>query len=85
MLPVAPRMISCRQLSLPVLCFSRTVTDGRIVVPRSICNVSATSQETLQGHAAGMKHKRRVRVCQCLLWPLGPQHDMQFPCDVALC
>ena len=35
----------------------------RAVMPRSVCNVSATSQETLQGHAAGMKHKRRVRLC----------------------
>lgn len=26
----------------------------------SICNVTCTSQETLLGHAAGAKHKRRV-------------------------
>jgi len=40
-----------------------TASDGIIRSPRSVCNVSATSQETLQGHAAGMKHKRRVRLC----------------------
>ncbi len=28
---------------------------------RSVCNVSCTSSETLEGHAAGKKHIRRVR------------------------
>lgn len=27
----------------------------------TICNVTCTSQDTLMGHAAGAKHKRRVR------------------------
>lgn len=27
----------------------------------SVCNVNCTSRETLEGHAAGAKHKRRVR------------------------
>lgn len=27
----------------------------------SCCNVSCTSRDTLLGHAAGAKHKRRVR------------------------
>lgn len=26
----------------------------------SVCNVTCTSQDTLQGHAAGVKHRRRV-------------------------
>jgi cell growth-regulating nucleolar protein len=28
----------------------------------SVCNVGCTSRETLLGHAAGAKHKRRVRL-----------------------
>lgn len=35
----------------------------------SICNVACTSQDALMGHAAGAKHKRRVRAvggaCRC--------------------
>lgn len=33
----------------------------------SVCRVTCTSQETLLGHAAGAKHKRRVR--ECAPWP----------------
>lgn len=29
----------------------------------SVCNVTCTSSETLMGHAAGAKHKRRVSLC----------------------
>ncbi len=35
----------------------------------SICNVACTSEETLLGHAAGAKHKRRVRGWR--LWCCG--------------
>jgi cell growth-regulating nucleolar protein len=28
----------------------------------SVCDVTCTSRETLEGHAGGVKHKRKVRV-----------------------
>lgn len=30
----------------------------------TVCNVTCTSQDTLLGHAAGVKHRRRVRVAK---------------------
>lgn len=37
----------------------------------SCCNVNCTSRDTLLGHAAGVKHKRRVSGCMLLQSDLG--------------
>ncbi len=41
----------------------------------SVCNVTCTSSETLMGHAAGAKHKRRVSLCFLVLNSCHSHHD----------
>lgn len=42
----------------------------------SVCNVTCTSNETLMGHAAGAKHKRRVSLCLLFLDDCHSHHAL---------
>lgn len=51
----------------------------------TICNVTCTSQDTLLGHAAGAKHKRRVRAAHQAAQLLPPPHTAQSASTMGDC